>query len=164
MSTHNLELLVSHFFVSEMKSSRNLLQSWLRCELHVIILSQIGSGIRGAEYSEYTELKNASISWKWMHQPHYISRESQTIQNVYLSCVSVCLSLGTFTHYCTDPDVNWRNGRGCRLVVHYWADLQSVHRFHCYDNTVSNVSVSRASVCLSVCPLPHSLTTVWTQM
>jgi len=24
---------------------------------------------------------------------------------------------------------------GCPLVVHYWADLQPVHGFRCYDNT-----------------------------
>jgi len=23
--------------------------------------------------------------------------------------------------------------RGCPLVVHYWADLQSMHGFRCYD-------------------------------
>jgi len=37
-------------------------------------------------------------------------------------------------HYCTDPDVTWRHGRGCPLVVHYWADLQSVHPLRCYGN------------------------------
>jgi len=34
-------------------------------------------------------------------------------------CVSVCLSLAAFPHYCTDPDVTWGNGRECPLVVHY---------------------------------------------
>jgi len=33
-----------------------------------------------------------------------------------------------------DPDVTRGNGRGCPLVVHCWADLQSVHGFRCYDN------------------------------
>jgi len=47
----------------------------------------------------------------------------------------VCLSLAAFPHYCTDPDVSWGNGRGCPLVVHCWADLQSVHGFRCYDNS-----------------------------
>jgi len=46
-------------------------------------------------------------------------------------CVSVdlcvCLSAAAYLHYCTDPDVTWGSGRGCPLVVHYWADLQSVH-------------------------------------
>ena len=44
------------------------------------------------------------------------------------------LSLAACPHYCTDPDVTWRNGRGCPLVVHCWAILQSVHGFRCYDN------------------------------
>jgi len=34
-------------------------------------------------------------------------------------CLSVCLSLAAFPHYCTDPDVTWGNGTGCLLVVHY---------------------------------------------
>jgi len=50
-------------------------------------------------------------------------------------CVSVCLSLAASPHYCMDPDVTWRNGRGCPVVVHCWVDLQSVHGFHCCDNT-----------------------------
>jgi len=35
-----------------------------------------------------------------------------------------CLSLAAFPHYCMDPDVSWRNGSECPLVVHCWADLQ----------------------------------------
>ena len=35
-----------------------------------------------------------------------------------------------------DPDVAWRNGRGCPPVVHYGVDLQLVHVFSCYDNTL----------------------------
>jgi len=31
--------------------------------------------------------------------------------------MSVCLCLAAFPHYCTDPDVSWRNGRGCPVVV-----------------------------------------------
>ena len=50
-------------------------------------------------------------------------------------CVCVCLSAAACLHYCTDPDVTWGSGRGCPLVVHYWADLQSVHGLRCYDNT-----------------------------
>jgi len=40
----------------------------------------------------------------------------------------VCLSFAEFQHYCMDPDVTWGNSMGCLLVVHYWADLQLVHR------------------------------------
>ena len=49
-------------------------------------------------------------------------------------CVCVCLSAAVCPHYCTDPDVTWRSGRGCPLVVQYWADLQSVHGLRCYGN------------------------------
>jgi len=65
-------------------------------------------------------------------------------------CLSVCLSLATFRHYCTDPDVTWRNGRGCPLVVHCWADLQLVHGFHCCDNIAPNAKCQRLLV-LAVC-------------
>ena len=49
-------------------------------------------------------------------------------------CLSVCLSLAALPQCNTNPDVTWGTGRGCPLVVHYWADLQSVHRFRCYGN------------------------------
>ena len=49
-------------------------------------------------------------------------------------CLFFCPSPHS-SDYCTDPGVTWRNCRRCPLVVHYWAYLQSVHRFRCYDNT-----------------------------
>ena len=53
----------------------------------------------------------------------YIAREAKPRRNAYWSrpsvCLSVSLSLAAFPHYCTDPDVNWENGSGCPLVVHY---------------------------------------------
>jgi len=62
----------------------------------------------------------------------------------------VCLSIATFPHYCTDLDVTWGNGRGCPLVAHHWADLQSVHGFRCYDNIVPNAKCQRLLV-LALC-------------
>jgi len=50
-------------------------------------------------------------------------------------CVCVCVSAATCLHYCTDPVVTWGSGRGCPLVVQYWADLQLVHGLRCYGNT-----------------------------
>jgi len=50
-------------------------------------------------------------------------------------CLCVCLSAAACLHYCTDPDVTWGSGSGCPLVVHYWANLQSVHGLRCYGNT-----------------------------
>ena len=57
-------------------------------------------------------------------------------------CLSACL------HYCTDPDVTWGSGSGCPLVVHYLADLQSVHGLCCYNNIARtrNVSECKCSV------------------
>jgi len=60
--------------------------------------------------------------------------------------IAICLSLVAFPHYCTDLDVSWGNGKGCHLVVHYWADLQSVHGFRCYDNIAPNVKCQRVLV------------------
>ena len=65
-------------------------------------------------------------------------------------CLCVCLSFAACPHYCTDPDVTWGNGRGCPLVVHYWADLQSVHGLRCYDNIAPNVKCQRVLV-LALC-------------
>jgi len=84
-------------------------------------------------------------------------------------CVCVCLylSLAIFPHYCTDPDVTWTNGRECPLIVHCWADLQSLHWFRCYDNIhVCNTLQMHvaACVCVSVCPSQHANTTAWTRM
>ena len=56
-------------------------------------------------------------------------------------CLSMCLSAAACPHYCTNPVVTWGNGRGCPLVVHYWADLQSVHGFRCYDNICTYISL-----------------------
>jgi len=58
-------------------------------------------------------------------------------------CVSVCLSVrGRTPTLLHDPDVTWEHGRGCPLVVHYWADLQSVHGLRCYGNITRNLVTS----------------------
>jgi len=64
-------------------------------------------------------------------------------------CLYVCVSTSACLHYCTDPDVTWGSGRECPLVVHYWADLQSVHRLRCYGNITRTRNVSEYMlVCL----------------
>jgi len=54
---------------------------------------------------------------------------------VYWPRPSVCLSvprrISSLMH---GPGCNSREWYWCPLVVHYWADLQSVHGFRCYDN------------------------------
>jgi len=70
-------------------------------------------------------------------------------------CVCVCLcacpsphALAICPHYCTDPNVTLGNGRGCPLVMHYWADLQLVHRFCCCDNIARTQNVSECQYSL----------------
>jgi len=81
----------------------------------------------------------------------YILSESQTTQNVLWSrasvCLSVCLSAAIRPHYCTDPDVTWGRGRGCPLVVHCWADLQSGHGLRCYGNITRTLVTSLRPSC-----------------
>ena len=58
-------------------------------------------------------------------------------------CLSVSLSAAACPHYCTEPDVTWGgSGRSCPLVVHYWADSQSVHRLRCYGNITRTLGTS----------------------
>ena len=66
-------------------------------------------------------------------------------------CLSVCLSVAACSNYCTDPDVTWRSGRGCPLLVHYWADLQSVHGLCCYGNITRTRNVSEYMLVLALC-------------
>ena len=40
---------------------------------------------------------------------------------------------------------------GCPLVVHYWADLQSVHGFRCCDNIVPNAKCDVSEYLYSLC-------------
>ena len=60
---------------------------------------------------------------------------------MYIGHGRLCLSVATFSHYCMDLDVSWgmvEVPSSCALL----ADLQSLHRFHCYDNIgrMQNVS------------------------
>ena len=74
-------------------------------------------------------------------------------------CLCVCLCAAACLHYCMDPDVTWRSGRGCLIVVHYWADLQSVHGLRCYDNTIEHYGNAwqSPSVILQTHRTPHAL-------
>jgi len=62
----------------------------------------------------------------------------------------VCLSVDAFPYYCTDPDVTWGNCKGRPLVVHYYAELQWLHGFRCYDNISPNAKCQRVLV-LALC-------------
>ena len=72
-----------------------------------------------------------------------------------ITCVSVCLSAAACPHYCRDPDVTWKSGRGCPPVVHYWADLESVHGLRCYGNIKRTRNVSEYMLVLALCLVKH---------
>jgi len=46
---------------------------------------------------------------------------------------------------------NLGSGRGCPLVVQYWADLQSVHGLHYYGNITRTQNVSEYMLVLTLC-------------
>ena len=66
-------------------------------------------------------------------------------------CLSVCLSvprrIPSLLH---GPGCNLGESMGCPLVVRCWVDLQSVHRFCCYDNIEPNAKCQRVLV-LTLC-------------
>jgi len=70
----------------------------------------------------------------------------------------VCLSAAACPHYCTDSDVTSESGTGCPIVVHYWADLQSVHGLRCYGNITRTRNVSEYMLVLALCLVELSAT------
>ena len=70
------------------------------------------------------------------------------VTRVYLC---VCLPAVVCPHYCTDADVTCGSRRECPLVVHYLADLQSVHGLRCYGNTTRTPNVSEYVLVLPRC-------------
>jgi len=73
------------------------------------------------------------------------------MRNVLWSPASLCLSVAAWLYYCMDPDVTWGSGRGCPLVVHYWADLQLGHGLRCYGNITQTRNVSEYMLVLALC-------------
>ena len=80
------------------------------------------------------------ICCRWLDYPGIFSTSllagTMLLRIYYISCkrkclvvngVCVCLCVSD----CTDPDVTLGSGRGCPIVVRYWADLRSVHGFRC---------------------------------
>jgi len=61
-------------------------------------------------------------------------------------CLTVCASPHSHTTVLSRPGCNLWEWQGWPLVVHYWADLQSVHGFRCYDNIAPNAKCQRVLV------------------
>jgi len=78
----------------------------------------------------------------------------------------VCLSVsvrGRMPTLLHGAGYNFKNGRGCLLVVRYWADLHSVHGLRCYDNIArtQNVTFCLYSLCAWLCYYPDRSGTVY---
>jgi len=54
--------------------------------------------------------------------------------SVCLCVINVCLPIASFPYYCMHVTWGIVAGANGPLAVHYWADLQSVQGFRCYDN------------------------------
>jgi len=65
-------------------------------------------------------------------------------------CLSMCLSVPRRIPALLHPDVTWGMVGVHSIDVHYWADLQSVHGFRCYDNIAANAKCQRVLV-LALC-------------
>jgi len=62
-------------------------------------------------------------------------------------CVSVSRHVATLLQ---GSGCNLGEWQAFHLLVHYWADLQSMHGFHCYDDIAPNVKYQRVLV-LALC-------------
>ena len=62
----------------------------------------------------------------------------------------VCVSVRVSVRGWRDPDVTWGSGRGCPLVVRYWADLQSGHELRCYGNITQTRNFSEHMLVFTV--------------
>jgi len=96
--------------------------------------------------SPYEAITHTTSIQALLHFARGVAEAKCILVTAVCASVCVCLSLATFPHYCVDPDVTRGNGRGCPVVVHYKADLQSVHGFRCYDNTALNATCQRVLV------------------
>ena len=79
-----------------------------------------------------------SESHRWL-KGFFTFRVSRRPREMYCGHARLCVCLsvrGRMPTLFADPDATWESGRECPLVVHYLADLQSVHGLRCYGNTM----------------------------
>jgi len=116
---------------------------------------------KGRPVMKYRNYGTACVCWRCGFLSNYFDHlfftfcVSRRRREIYCGharlCVCVCVSV--CPHYCTDPDVTWGSGRGCPLVVHYRADLQSVHGLRCYGSIMRMRNVSeRVHACTRFVP------------
>jgi len=90
-------------------------------------------------------LTPSTITWTMTSEHIGFLHFSWVVDDAVITCV--CLSVHsrmlTLLH---GP----RSDRGCPLVLHYWADLQSVHGLHCYGNITRTRNVSEYMLVLAL--------------
>jgi len=88
---------------------------------------------------------------------HSVSiRRRETAKCIVVTRVSVCVCLSRYVRdrmptLLHGPGCHLGSGRGCPLVVHYWADLQSGHVLRCYGNITRTRNVSEYMPVLALC-------------
>jgi len=82
--------------------------------------------------------------YAWLHFARGVADARCVLVTAVCVSVCVCVSLCPSPHsHTTGQTRMWLgNDTACPLVVHYWADLQSVHGFRCYDNIARTRNVS----------------------
>jgi len=84
----------------------------------------------------------------------YYIRVSRRRREMYFGHARLCVCLsvrGRMPTLLHGPGCNLGSGRGCPLIVQYWADLQSVHGLRCYGNITRTRNVSEYMLVLALC-------------
>jgi len=88
----------------------------------------------------YCQSRTSSLAlprWKtirWLHFAWVVDDAKCIVVTRVCVYLCVCPRPHAYT-LLSGPGCNLGSGRGCPLVVHYWADLQSVNGLRCYGNT-----------------------------
>jgi len=86
----------------------------------------------------------------WTSRSFITFRVRRSRGEMYIGHARLCVCMSVCPTLLHGPRCNLGNGTGCPLGVHYWADLQSVLGFRCYDNIAPNAKCQRVLV-LALC-------------
>jgi len=147
------------------------------CFLQVLFIScQLFSAIWKLEDKERQRQHNITAPLTWFSLSPFICiiylaflviitfRVRRSQDKMYSGHAHLCVCLSVPRHIPTllhGPGCNLGGGNcsRCPLVVHYWADLQSVYGFRCYDNIAPNAKCQRVLV-LALCLVTSEVTTI----
>jgi len=110
------------------------IKNWINDNQQLLINRLINKTIHVSQSARlycYTSLLDITL----LHFARVVDDAKCIVVTRICLCVSVCLCDCPWPYTPTllhGPGRNLGRGRGCPLVVHYWADLQSVHGLRCY--------------------------------